>query len=71
MVHGNVTGTDVAGRILSRPKRYLIFPQGSNFQVNLYSNNDQEGKRPFTRSRLISRGAREFRIVIRIICRDL
>lgn len=35
VVHENATEVDVAPRILSRPKRYLIFPQGSNFQVNI------------------------------------
>ncbi|XP_011693135.1 PREDICTED: uncharacterized protein LOC105453118 [Wasmannia auropunctata] len=32
VVHANATETDVTPRILSRSKRYLIFPQGSNFQ---------------------------------------
>ncbi|RLU22106.1 hypothetical protein DMN91_006486 [Ooceraea biroi] len=33
IVHGNATEIDIAPRILSRPKRYLIFPQGSNLQL--------------------------------------
>lgn len=34
LVHENAAKVDqVVPRILSRPKRYLIFPQGSNFQV--------------------------------------
>ncbi|KYN08168.1 hypothetical protein ALC62_00853 [Cyphomyrmex costatus] len=33
VVHENATEVDVAPRILSRPERYLIFPQGSNFQL--------------------------------------
>ncbi|XP_032670625.1 uncharacterized protein LOC116843872 [Odontomachus brunneus] len=34
LVHENATKVDqVVPRILSRPKRYLIFPQGSNFQL--------------------------------------
>ncbi|XP_012232278.1 uncharacterized protein [Linepithema humile] len=33
IVHENTTGIDGAPRILSRPKRYLIFPQGSNLQL--------------------------------------
>jgi len=39
VVHENATEIDVAPRILSRPKRYLIFPQGSNFQVNILKKN--------------------------------
>ncbi|XP_018051512.1 PREDICTED: uncharacterized protein LOC108689299 [Atta colombica] len=33
VVHENATEIDVASRILSRPKRYLIFPEGCNFQL--------------------------------------
>ncbi|XP_072764318.1 uncharacterized protein, partial [Anoplolepis gracilipes] len=33
IIDDNTTEIDVAPRILSRPKRYLIFPQGSNFQL--------------------------------------
>ncbi|XP_011641330.1 uncharacterized protein LOC105429830 [Pogonomyrmex barbatus] len=33
IIHENTTEVDIAPRILSRHKRYLIFPQGSNFQL--------------------------------------
>ncbi|XP_018352220.1 PREDICTED: uncharacterized protein LOC108754445 [Trachymyrmex septentrionalis] len=33
VIHENTTEIDVAPRILSRPKRYLIFPEGCNFQL--------------------------------------
>ncbi|KYQ53408.1 hypothetical protein ALC60_07474 [Trachymyrmex zeteki] len=33
VVHENATEVDVAPRTLSRPKRYLIFPEGCNFQL--------------------------------------
>jgi len=36
VIYESATEVDVAPRILSRPKRYLIFPQGSNFQVNIF-----------------------------------
>ncbi|XP_018365468.1 PREDICTED: uncharacterized protein LOC108762788 [Trachymyrmex cornetzi] len=33
VVHENATEINVEPRILSRPKRYLIFPEGCNFQL--------------------------------------
>ncbi|KAL6428960.1 hypothetical protein ACFW04_008047 [Cataglyphis niger] len=33
IIDENTTEIDIAPRILSRSKRYLIFPQGSNFQL--------------------------------------
>ncbi|KAL0110228.1 hypothetical protein PUN28_013700 [Cardiocondyla obscurior] len=33
VIYGSSTEISVAPKILSRPKRYLIFPQGSNFQL--------------------------------------